>query len=77
MNTVIVTGGAKGIGSSIVRSLAKNGYNVVINYKTSQDEADRLKKELINENYNVEIFKADVSNRKEVQKLIEFTNKKY
>lgn len=77
MNTVIVTGGAKGIGAAIVRILARNNYNVIINYKTSQDEAKNLQEELTSENCNVEIFKADVSKREEVQNLIKFTNKKY
>ena len=33
--TVLVTGGARGLGASIARIFAKNGYDVIINYKES------------------------------------------
>ena len=33
MKTVIVTGGSRGIGKWIAENLAKEGYNVVLNYK--------------------------------------------
>ena len=65
----IVTGGSKGIGAAIVKTLAENGYNVVLNYNSSYQLAKNLA-----ENFNnVKIFKADVSNYLEVEKLINFT----
>ena len=33
MKTVIVTGSSRGIGAVIVKELAKNNYNVVLNYR--------------------------------------------
>ena len=77
MNTAIVTGGAKGIGAAIVKVLAEKKYNVVINYKTSENEAKLLKQKLINKECNVDIFKADVSNRKEVIELVNYAKKRY
>lgn len=66
--TALVTGGAKGIGSAICRALAIDGYKIAINYNSSQAEAVDLKNELsaITE---VEIFKADVSDSKQVREM--------
>lgn len=75
--TVIVTGGSRGIGASIVRILAQEKYNVVLNYNKSEEIAKEMQKELTNKGYSVEIFKADVSKREEVKKLIEFTLNKF
>ena len=32
MKTVIVTGGSRGIGAAIVKELAEENYNIVLNY---------------------------------------------
>lgn len=77
MKTVIVTGGSRGIGAAIVKELAKNGYNVVLNYNKSEEEAGKIQEQLKKENINIEIFKADVSKRKEVKQLVKFTLEKF
>ncbi len=69
---VIVTGGSRGIGEAIVRILAESGCNVVLNYNKSEEKAKCIQDDLKNKGYNVEIFKADVSDREECKKLIEF-----
>lgn len=70
----IVTGGSRGIGSEIVRELARNGFNVVLNYFHSETESIELKSEF---NDKIEIYKADVSNYNEVKNLIDFTINTY
>ena len=77
MKTVIVTGGSKGIGKTIVEELAKKGYNVILNYKNSENSAEQIKEDLIKQGFNIEIFKADVSKREEVKSLVKFTLEKY
>lgn len=66
----LVTGGAKGIGAEICRSLAQLGFNIAINYNTSETEALALKHEL-SAICNAEIFKADVSSAEEVKLMFE------
>ncbi len=74
---VLVTGGSRGIGANIVKSLALNGYTVILNYNKSEKEALLIQSELSNKNIQIDIFKADVSNHYEVTKLINFCINKY
>jgi len=75
--TVIVTGGSRGIGASIVRLLSEERYNIVLNYNKSEEIAIQMQKEFTEKGYSVEIFKADVSKREEVNELIKFTLNKF
>ena len=69
---VLVTGGAKGIGKAIVLELAKQGYDVVINYLTSKQEAYELKEKIIKD-YGVSsmAIQCDVSKEDEVDRMIQ------
>lgn len=69
---VLVTGSSRGIGKATIIEFAKRGYNVVINYLKSDDEAKVLKEE-IESNYKIKalVVKADVSNENEVKNMIE------
>ena len=75
--TVIVTGGSRGIGAAIVNLLAKEDYNIILNYNKSEEIAKKMKEEFTSLGKTVEIFKADVSKREEVKKLVEFAIKKF
>lgn len=69
---VLVTGSSKGIGKTTIKEFASKGYNVVINYNSSEKEAMELKKE-VESNYNIQALaiKTDVSNELEVRNMIE------
>lgn len=73
MKTVLVTGGSRGIGKAIVKEFAKNNYNVILNYNKSYEAAKAVEDEF----KNVKIFRADVSNPKEVQQMISFSNEQF
>lgn len=75
---VLVTGGAQGIGKAIVLELAKNHYDVVINYLTSNKAAALLEEE-IKKNYDVRVMtvQADVSKEEEVYAMISLIEKKW
>ena len=75
--TIIVTGGSKGIGAQIVKQLAKGNYQVVLNYNHSKEKAKQIKQELQEQGKKIEIFKADVSKREEVKKLVNYAIEKY
>ena len=74
---VLVTGGSQGIGASIVRTLARKGYSVILNYNKSEEAAKNIQLELQSSNINIEIYKADVSKHIEVTKLINYCIEKY
>ena len=73
----IVTGGSRGIGKAIVEALARKNIKVIANYHQSEEKAKKLKEELEKENISIDIFKADVSKREEVKKMVDDTIKKY
>ena len=77
MKTIIVTGGSRGIGKCMVENFAKDGYNVVLNYNKSEKQAKQIKQNLVDEGIEIEIFKADISKREEVKRLVEFTINKF
>ena len=77
MKNVIVTGGSRGIGKCIVENLAREGYNVILNYNKSEKQARKIQNELREEGILIEIYKADVSKREEVKKLINFAIEKW
>lgn len=68
---VLVTGSSRGIGKATIIEFAKRGYDVVINYKNSEREANALREHIIN-NYNVKaiLVKADVTNEDEVKNMV-------
>ncbi|MFZ7134676.1 MAG: SDR family NAD(P)-dependent oxidoreductase [Eubacteriales bacterium] len=69
----VITGGAKGIGKAIAIAFAQNGANVVINFKSSLDEAIQLKEELCQYHVDILLKQGDISHLDEAKDLIEYT----
>lgn len=67
----VITGGTRGIGRAIALKLAKEGANIAINYRSSDKEAEELKKILEEEGVKVLTLKGDVSNFEEAKNLME------
>ena len=67
---VLITGGACGIGRAIALELAKNHYDIVINYLTSRQAAEALKEQIIHE-YGVRCLAvcADISDADQVDRM--------
>ena len=64
--TVLVTGGAGGIGGAVCREFAAAGYKVAINYFKSEDAANKLVEEILESGGIAKAYKADVSQPDEV-----------
>lgn len=67
--TVIVTGGAKGIGKAIALKFASEGANIVLNYRSTSPE--EVKNEIENMGVKCLTVQADVSNTEQAQKLVD------
>ena len=69
---VLVTGSSRGLGKSIILEYAKNGYDVVINYNNSKDEALELK-DYVESTYHVKalVIKCDISKEEEIDSMID------
>ncbi len=66
----IVTGGTRGIGKEIARTLAKNGANIAINYRKYNEEVEGLIEELKGLGIKALAVKCDVRNGEEVNNFI-------
>lgn len=69
--TVLVTGGSKGIGEAIVRAVAAQGANVIINYAHDKVTADKLANEITEVGVKCVAVQADVTNQQEVDSMFE------
>lgn len=75
--TVLITGASRGIGCAAARLFAQNGYNIAINYLSSEHKAHALTKELQNSGYNAIAIKANVANRLETKHMISEIDKSF
>lgn len=69
--TAIVTGASRGIGKAIAEELAKNGADIVLNYRTSANAVEEVLENIKQNGANAIAVQADVSKSEEAQKLIQ------
>ena len=70
MKIALVTGGSRGIGRAICLKLADMGYNILINYKSNETEANQTLSLVSEKGVSAEIIQFDVSDRNQVQKVL-------
>lgn len=75
--TVLVTGGASGIGKACALTFAQAGYNVVVNYGHSEQAALEVTKQCIELGVEAFAVKADVSKQDEVNAMVDLTLKTF
>lgn len=71
----LITGSSRGIGRSIAKKLALDGYNIIINYKENEKEAKSISREIEEIGRTVLTIKADVSRYEEVENMFKEINK--
>jgi len=69
--TALITGGAKRLGRAISKDLARSGYNVIIHYNNSEDDAFSLREELLELGNDVHLIQADLLNEGETISLFD------
>ena len=75
--TVIVTGGTRGIGKSIAESFLKTGARVIVTYSSNDAAALKFKEESSQYAENIDVQKCDVARYKDVENFFEYIDKKY
>ncbi|MCI8284835.1 MAG: 3-oxoacyl-ACP reductase FabG [Firmicutes bacterium] len=64
-DTVVITGGSRGIGRAAVKAFAAAGYRVAVIYKNAEKQAEELAEELKAGGTDSEIYRCDVSSYSE------------
>jgi len=75
--TVIVTGGTRGIGKAIVESFLKAGAKVIVTYSTNEAAAARFKQDNSQFAKNIDIQKLNVTKYEEVEKFFRYIDTNY
>jgi 3-oxoacyl-[acyl-carrier protein] reductase len=70
MKFALVTGGSRGIGRAVCLKLADMGYNILINYKSNETEANQTLSLVKEKGVDGEIIQFDVSDRSRVQSAL-------
>jgi NAD(P)-dependent dehydrogenase (short-subunit alcohol dehydrogenase family) len=73
----LVTGASRGIGKAVAEELAAINYDIVISYRSTDDNALEVKKSI--ESYSVSclLFKGDIGNTDDRNALVEFTKESF
>lgn len=66
----LITGATRGIGKQIAITLAKQGYNIALNYRKENEELENTKKEIEEIGVQVIAVKGDVANFEECENFV-------
>ncbi len=73
----LVTGASRGIGRAIALTFGREGADVAVNYSKSREKAEEVVNEIIKFGRRAIAVKADVSNKEEVDKMVETVIKEF
>lgn len=72
-----ITGGTRGIGKKIAITLAKDGYDIAINYRKENDDLENIKNEIEKTNAKFLAVKGDVTDIDSTQQMVNDIIKEY
>ena len=72
MKYAVVTGSSRGIGSELIKSLAKEGYSVAVCYNSSRDQAVELAKSLAEKGIFVITVKLDLGSKESINEAFSY-----
>tara|TARA_B100002052_G_scaffold290103_1_gene308295 strand:- start:382 stop:1131 length:750 start_codon:yes stop_codon:yes gene_type:complete len=72
MKKIIITGGATRIGAAIAKKLSGQNKEIIIHYNKSKSKAESLKKKLQKKGTKIYLIKGDLSNEKDINKIVKF-----
>lgn len=72
-----ITGGTRGIGKKIAITLAKDGYDIAINYRKENDDLENIKNEIEKTNVKFLAVKGDVTDIDSTQQMVNDIIKEY
>ena len=75
--TAVVTGGSRGIGKAIAVKLAKEGYDIALNYASNDVAAKAARDEITALGVRCEIYKADTSDIAQVKDMFKAIKKAF
>lgn len=75
----VVTGASRGIGRAIAIELGRTGFDVLINFRANETEAEKARQLVqdVAEGSRVEIFSADVASEADRQRLVDHTRETF
>ena len=73
----IVTGASRGIGKAIAKKLASLGANIVLNYRSNEEEAIKVQEEILAYGVEVLLYKCDISDFNAVSEMVKCSKEKF
>ncbi|MBQ7880761.1 MAG: glucose 1-dehydrogenase [Clostridia bacterium] len=70
MKTVLITGASRGIGKEIALKFASKGYDIILNYNSSEQKAKDLSKQIEKLGVKCMLYKADVADEVQVEQMV-------
>ncbi len=74
---VLITGASRGIGRALAISFAQAGAQVIANYNKSEKMAHSLEEELTEQGHKIEIVRADIGSKEDIEKMMAEITEKY
>jgi 3-oxoacyl-[acyl-carrier protein] reductase len=68
--TALITGASRGIGAAIALRLAKDGYDIWINYRSRENEAEAVRDSILKLGREVRLLKFDVCSESDTERVL-------